>query len=387
MSGPYILQPVSVRERIVALDVLRGFAMIGVLVAYCMWNLGTAPEESWSPLDKTIDAAASFAVDGKFYTILAFLFGLGFSIQLRRASNDAAAVEVYCYRLAALAGIGLLHALLLRNGDILLPYALTGFLLIPFRRASDRTLIASAIAILLFTAAVRAFWPALGLSVVQRPQLEDAPYLVENAAWVSYWYATAPFSWPTNLTLFLFGYCAGRRGTLTTLANQRKTLVVLLAAGILAGTMFHFARISLLDSAQVSPVLGSGAWLLYTFHCWAMSSAYAAALLLILRTRSGPAALSSLSAIGRLALTNYLLQAALIVPVCLALDLFDQVTPTIALLLAAAVLAVQVPFSLFWSRHFQFGPAEWIWRLLTYQRIPQLRLAPADARASSGGQS
>ena len=152
MSGPPTLQPVSVRERIVALDALRGFAMIGVLVAYCMWNLGTAPEESWSPLDQTIDAAASFAVDGKFYTILAFLFGLGFSIQLRRASDDAAAVDVYCNRLAVLAGIGLLHALLLRNGDILLPYALTGFMLIPFRRASDRTLIASAIAILLFTA-------------------------------------------------------------------------------------------------------------------------------------------------------------------------------------------------------------------------------------------
>src|SRR4051812_28506364 len=137
-------QPVAVRDRILALDVLRGFAMAGVLLAYCMWSLGTAPEESWSPLDKWIGDFVGFAIDGKFYTILAFLFGLGFSIQLARASDDSSAVEIYCRRLAMLSGIGLAHALLLRNGDILLPYALSGFLLIPFRRSSDRVLIGAA---------------------------------------------------------------------------------------------------------------------------------------------------------------------------------------------------------------------------------------------------
>jgi len=156
-------------ERILALDVLRGFAMIGVLVAYCMWSLGTAAEESWSPLDKQLDEIASFLVDGKFYTILASLFGLGFSIQVGRAPDDAGAVETYCRRLAVLAGIGLIHALLLRNGDILLPYALTGFLLIPFRHAPNKVLIGSAFAILLLNAAVRAFWSDLGLPSLDRP--------------------------------------------------------------------------------------------------------------------------------------------------------------------------------------------------------------------------
>src|SRR5689334_21457075 len=155
-------RPVTGAERILALDVLRGFAMIGVLIAYCMWSLGTAPEESWSPFDKRLDEIASFVIDGKFYTILAFLFGLGFSIQVGRAPDDSAAVEIYCRRLAVLAGIGLIHAMLLRNGDILLPYALTGFLLIPFRRASNKVLIGSAFVILLLNAAIRAFWTELG---------------------------------------------------------------------------------------------------------------------------------------------------------------------------------------------------------------------------------
>src|SRR4051812_1822338 len=117
-------QPTAPGERILALDVLRGFAMFGVLIAYCMWSLGTAPEESYSAFDKGLDQALSFTVDGKFYTTLATLFGLGFSLQLGRASSDKAAARLYRRRLAVLAAIGLIHALLLRNGDILLPYAL-----------------------------------------------------------------------------------------------------------------------------------------------------------------------------------------------------------------------------------------------------------------------
>ena len=80
------IQPIAPGDRILALDVLRGFAMCGVLVAYCMWSLGTAPDEQWSPLDRALGRFVGFAVDGKFYTILAFLFGLGFSLQLERAA-------------------------------------------------------------------------------------------------------------------------------------------------------------------------------------------------------------------------------------------------------------------------------------------------------------
>ena len=81
---------------------------------------------------------------------------------------------------------------------------------------------------------------------------------------------------------------------------------------------------------------------------------------------------------GRLALTNYLLQAGLIVPLCLLFGLFDHFTPSGSLLIAAAVLAIELPFSVYWSSRFQFGPAEWVWRLLTYQRMPPLRLARGD---------
>ena len=384
MPNPGIERPVSGRERIFALDVLRGFAMVGVLIAYCMWSLGTAPEEQWSALNLWLGGRlVPFLIDFKFYTILAFLFGLGFSIQIGRAADDASAVETYCRRLAILAGIGLAHALLLRNGDILLPYALTGFLLIPFRHMSNRSLIISAFLVLAVETAIRALWPIIGLPTFERPHLENAPYLVENAAWVRYWYQTALFTWPTNLTMFLFGFCAGRAQLLTRLAARPKFLGIILIGGLVAGTGLYFARLAFVASAGSSPVTDSIATTLFTVHCWGISSAYAATLLLLLRSSAGAAALSPLAAIGKLALTNYLLQSAIAVPVCIAFGLFDTFTPTRAFLFAGAILAIELPFSLFWEKRFQFGPAEWVWRVLTYQRLPPILKDRADQAASA----
>jgi len=372
-------QPVSGSDRIYALDVLRGFAMVGVLIAYCMWSLGTAPDRDWSALDKWLgNDFVPFVVDFKFYTILAFLFGLGFSIQLARASDDRAAVETYCRRLAILAGIGLVHALLLRNGDILLPYALAGFLLIPFRHASDQTLIISAFAVLALETAIRALWTIMGLPMFERPHLENAPYLVENAAWVRYWYQTAPFTWPTNLTMFLFGFWAGRARLLTKLASRPRALALILIGGLAWGSAFYFGRLSFIERAGPSPLNDSFAITLFTLHCWGMSSAYAATLLLLLRTRVGAAAVSPFAVVGKLALTNYLLQSAIAVPVCIAFGLFDTFTPTRSLLFAAAIFAVELPFSLLWEKRFCFGPAEWVWRVLTYQRLPPMLKTRGD---------
>jgi len=378
MTETQAVRPVAPSERIMALDVLRGFAMAGVLIAYCMWSLGTAPDDQWSPFNKTSGEIAEFVIDGKFYTILAFLFGLGFSLQLERASDSAAAVRTYCRRLAVLAGIGLLHALLLRNGDILFPYAMTGFLLIPFRRASDRLLVAAALVALLVPYAAVWLWKASGVPIPDRPQLEKAPYLVENAAWVRYWYETAIFTWPTNLTLFLFGFLAGRHRLIPTLAGRPKTLLAIVPLGLLASAACYLIikQLAAVGAPTALDRLAGG--LSFTFHCWGLSSAYAATLLLALGTRQGIQALSPLAAVGRMALTNYLMQAGIIVPLCLAFGWFDTFTPTRSLLLAVALFALQLPFSVWWLRRYRFGPAEWIWRLLTYGRIPPLSLAAKD---------
>ena len=140
-QGPRSLEPTSPDERIPALDIIRGFALLGVLLAYTLWNLGTPPKATYGRMDRLLDTALAALIDTKSYTTFAFLFGVGFAIQLTRArARGASIVPMYCRRLVALLAIGLVHALLLRNGDILVPYAVMGFVLLLFRNASIRTL-------------------------------------------------------------------------------------------------------------------------------------------------------------------------------------------------------------------------------------------------------
>ena len=366
-------------ERIVALDLLRGFAMFGVLVAYCLWSLGTAPEATFTPLDRGVDAVAGFLVDHKAYTLLAFLFGLGFHLQLSRSpASDAEAAHLYRRRLFVLMAIGLVHAVLLRNGDILLPYAIAGLLLVPFRRARDGVVLAAALLLLLWPAAVQALWQASGAALPQRPQTTGMALLPSNLAWLRYWYATAPIYWPLNLSLMLLGLLAGRRHLILKIAGDRTLAWRIVAAGLAGALLFRLAS-GLPDEAALSPLARQEATrLLYIFHAWSLAAAYAALLLLALRTPAGARLLQPLAAVGRMALTNYLLQAILIVPLSVAFDLFDHYTPSGALALALGLFALQLPFSVYWLKRFDFGPAEWLWRRLTYGRGPA---APRAAEA------
>ena len=142
--------PVPPAERLPLVDVLRGVAILGVLASYTIWSLGTAPEVEWSGLDRAIDWLGDLLVDGKFITLFAFMFGVGTSQQWRRiAASGRNPVPIYLRRLAFLFVAGLLHGALLRDGDILAPYAITGLLLLPFRSAPRRVLIASACLLLL----------------------------------------------------------------------------------------------------------------------------------------------------------------------------------------------------------------------------------------------
>ena len=364
------LLPVSTTERIQALDVLRGFALFGVLLAYTLWNLGNPPAESYSQFSIAVDTVLSALVDSKFYTLLAFLFGLGFSIQLQRAgSRGINIVPFYSRRLLGLALIGLVHALLLRNGDILLPYAVMGIFLLVFRSASNRTLLIAGIIAALHQQIARYAWYLSGIPFPELPQT-DGSYLAENFAWVRFWYSTAVVFWPGCLPMFFFGLYLGRRRFFEKLESKVTTLRIALVVGLVVGALAYALRLFL--ATRLGPHAFST--LLWHIHAWALATCYASTLLLLLQTQRGKRWMAPLAVVGRMALTNYLLQALIIVPICIELKLFGRVTPGLALLLTLIVWSVQVPFSVWWLKHFHFGPAEWLWRSITYGRRQPMRV-------------
>jgi uncharacterized protein len=374
------LQPVQAGEREPALDVLRGFALFGVLIAYALWNLGSPAEETYGPIDRALNWALLVLVDTKAYTIFAFLFGLGFSIQLTRArERGAGVVPIYYRRLLALLIIGLAHALLLRNGDILVPYAVMGFFLLLFRNASNKVLALGAIIGLLFPYLARGVWELTSIPFPQRPDTEGMGYFASNYAWVRYWYATAITYWPASLPMFLCGLYAGRLRFFEDIAACRRALRRVLVAGLCVGAVSFFSRRLLF---LINPGWAPSFWgrlvvgLLWTAHSWGLAAFYASSLLLLWQRRSWQRWLAPLGAAGRMALTNYLLQSVLIVPVCIAFGLFDRITPSLGLLLALSVWMIQVPASVWWLKRYRFGPAEWAWRSLTYRSLQPMRAAP-----------
>jgi uncharacterized protein len=361
--------PTAARERIAALDAMRGLAILGVLVAYTVWSLGNPPPETWTRADRLVERAMDLFVDNKFLTMFACLFGVGVAQQWRRweaAGYDP--VPLHLRRMGFLLGVGLLHAVFLRNGDILAPYALLGLVLLAFRRRPSRAL-GVAIAILavapyLFEGLLR----AIGVALAERPSVAGGNYLVENLTWLRYWYLRNPIlSWPRVLALMLAGVLAGRSRFI-----ERAAAAPALAARLLALALpLAIATRLLVDrlhgtALEVTPRGAAIADLLYQSSAWTLAAAYAAGLLLLSHRAFGARLLSPLRTLGRMAFTNYLLQALTLVPLCFAFGLFDRVSPMRGLWLACAVAALQFLFSAWWLARHPMGPFERLWRRVTY---------------------
>ncbi len=142
------LRPVGPRERIASVDVVRGFALWGVLLIN-MFNFG-AWDPNWTgALDQFAAWAAEFIFEQKSWTLFSFLFGFGFALQMIRAEERGVPLlPVYTRRLVLLFAFGVVNSLFY-PGDILGRYAILGFVLVLFRRWSQRWLLVMAMLLLL----------------------------------------------------------------------------------------------------------------------------------------------------------------------------------------------------------------------------------------------
>jgi uncharacterized protein len=390
-------------ERMTVLDVLRGFALLGIVLANVHAFAGLMfPEALGMPPATTADnvtmGLTHLLITGKFYSLFSLLFGVGFFVFLQRAeAKGMPAVPLFRRRLRWLLVIGLLHALFLWAGDILTVYALVGFLLVPFRRLSHRTLLPSAAALLtLPVVAYALMWMAgVGDPFASAPDTAPAvgagddfdavgwmvdgfrggygDVLLANAMFlVGRWIdLLITLRFPKVLGMFLIGFWIGRAGLARDLDAHaglfRRVLVVGVLVGLPANAYLAWA------TERVAYLPGSLAGFLSTVASAAgvpsLALAYAAGMALLMRRARAARLLGVLAPVGRMALTNYLLQtlACALVFYGYGLGLMGSAGPAQAALIALAIFALQVPLSVLWLRYYAFGPAEWVWRRLTYR--------------------
>jgi len=411
MSTHATAGPVEPGERVRLLDVLRGFALFGILVVNmellksALAGAGLPPRFDGAA-DRATSWLISFAFESKFYVLFSFLFGYGLSVQMARAAAQGAPlVPRYLRRLGGLLLLGVAHALLLYTGDILIAYSLLGLLLLRFRDAPSPTLLRWAGVLVVGWALV------LGLSALAvagdgpPPPAERAAELAEArrdvaAAEAAYRGAPAgvvaqrarelPLVWasavaamlPIVLAMFLLGLWAGRRGLLSRVAEHERLLRRARRAGLAIGLPGAAIYATAVRQAE-SPAVAIAGLAVGVVAAPALSAVYATTIALAGQRPGWGRALAALAPVGRMALSNYLLQslACALIFTGYGLALFGRVGPLAGVALSVAIFAVQVALSALWLRHFRFGPAEWLLRTLTYLRVQPLRV-PRDAAAS-----
>lgn len=400
------LTPVAPRERLATLDVLRGFAMLGVLLAnlFVLYSFRFA-QRGKPPAAGFLDAVAHWfmriAVESKAQTLLTFLFGFGFAAQLLRArARDERVMPIYLRRLFALLAIGWLHVLSLSWVDVTWGYAITGFFLLPFLRCSNRTRVIVAFACTVIPAAVYVIptvWPALHQVLFDSPRDKYINALVAaarsgdriailqaHAVLAVLWTLGGSVAWylpwlPWLLGRFLFGYVAGaQRWFDNDGADHLPLFRKLLGFGAVAavpaivlqvlqqtGTFNH--RGYGIPIAMVGAVVSQLGLL-------GQVAMYVAIVVLLMQHAVWRKLLGVLAPVGRMPLTTYLMQSLICTSLFYGWGLDWSTPPPAACVgLGLAIFTVQVVISHLWLRRFRFGPAEWVWRSVVYLRPQPMR--------------
>jgi uncharacterized protein len=401
--------PVGPSERVEVMDVLRGVALFGVfLMNFTGFASATimATEQQLLSLPTAAFDLALFDVLrwlflDKANTIFAFLFGLGFHLQMRRLEAHRIDFEaLYRRRLSVLLVVGFVHFFFVWTWDILHLYAIAGFLLLPLRRLSTRAMLVGGLLLAAFGRTLQktlaefgspGSWTGLSggyrdEDVLERQRLsESGDYfgIVSNFfdwVFVDYIASGLILGWVCYaLGRFLIGAWVGRKEWIARatdfLPGWRVTMRWTLPSGlIIEGLATLLAE---------SPLVGDFShreYLAESLHLLAvplLATGYVSAIVVTFHGVRGRKILSPFAAAGRMALTNYLMQSLayglVLFGVGPGLALAGKIGATAIAGIVVCFFALQVVLSSWWLGRFAFGPAEWVWRALTYGERPSMR--------------
>lgn len=408
------LIPVQNKERETFMDVLRGFAILGIFIA----NLGSgftwyneSAHATGPMLLPALDHKMSFLhlmfIEGKFYSIFSLLFGWGIALQFKRAeAKGINALSTVRRRLVFMLLLGAVH-LLLWPGDIVFFYALLGFILLPLRKLSNKTLvITGAILILspILLYAAKSHWQWLnapagllfqtGGKVDEKllgPQTGDISIFLKDASWLQvlkahlagffyrYGYLFFVSRIPKVLGMFLIGYAVGRSDFYKNIAANKKTVYIIMVAGLLIGlpANYYLARYMTYYDADYWNLKTNGLYqtIAYALGVVPLALAYVGLFMLSFQTSAGKKLLSVLAPVGKMAFSNYILQtlAGNFVFLGAGLGYLGQVGPVYYTVFGIAFFILQIILSTIWLSYFNYGPLEWLWRSATYKKWQPMR--------------
>ena len=388
--------PPQQKKRYVVLDALRGFAILGIILAnfpeFSLWTF--SDPSTWTRTDTVTRAVQTFFVDGKFYTLFSLLFGMGFSIQIANAGGK---LRAFYRRMAVLLCIGLIHLFFLWSGDILALYAVCGMILPLFRKLPTRKLLTIA-GILFFVPVVldaifgtrladpleQEQWRICGLYGITEANfgtwLSDAHsyrevlQFLHQGAVERMWEFVSGHRLFKVLALFMIGFAVGQERVYVDLDKIKPLMKRILAWGLTLG--IPFGILYTWSSMQGSPWGKVAHDLLYLLSVYPMGFAYAAGFGLLFSKSEKAPGWMLLAYPGKMACTNYLSQSVIGILLFygIGLGLGNRVGLLGTELIALGVYAFQILVSTLWMRSFTYGPVEWVWRMLSYgKRLPLRR--------------
>ncbi len=397
--------PTPPADRILGLDVLRGFALLGIIViniqAFAMPFATLNNPTAYGDLtgaNYLVWVVSHVLAKRKFITLFSLLFGAGI-VLFARSKREDEATRLHYRRTAFLLAAGLAHAYLLWYGDILVPYAVCG-LVVFFVRDWEPRLLARVGLLLLAVPALMYIASGVSLESTQAVLAQWSPGEAAIAAEIdtyrSGWLAQFDHRIPTAISqqtsgfvslifwrtsgLMLWGMALFKWGVLS---NERSAGFYrrLLAGGLLGGIPLILAGVwynEAVDWSVRALFFGS------QFNYWGsllLAGAYIGGVMLFCRRFGGGVVTGALSAVGRTAFSNYILQTVIATTIFYGhgLGLFGRVSRVEQAGVVVAIWVVQIVLSVLWLRFFRFGPLEWLWRTVTYgERQPLRKSTTAD---------
>lgn len=358
-------QIVQLNERIHILDILRGFAIFGILavniIAFSLPNHDFSQMIKSSEPTKWYDHLAlwfsEYFTEGKFYVIFSFLFGLGFSVQLTRAEAKGSNImSFYPRRLLILLGFGILHSLFWW-GDVLRIYALLGFVLLAFRKLPNQWLLALSILCVDFSGIVAGFPDIFG-NGTGSPSDNILKSILFGLTHMG----------PLVMAMFFLGRIIGQLKIFEKLHQYKGILTKIIIFGLIISVGLRVITF-VFASEQ-----GGNETLLKGLSDMALAAVYVSTLSLLSLRNNIAKQLKSMADVGRMALTNYIVQTIICVSFFRVFDLEGKVNAFWLLLMTIVIYLLQLLYSHWWLNHFKYGPIEWLWPSLTYGKRQSFRM-------------